>query len=262
MSWFPRSLPSAVLALALVGTGRGDERWAHHAVAGPVDQLEVAGNACGPAALLASFRCGSEPWRIAPERIPGDSDRLKLLYIIRAHGLRPSASLRDRKRWSSDGINLEDLADVAAELAAIGGRPAPRVEHLLREDRESPGRHLDRLHDRIRDSLKAGFPPVVSLRRHVLRKGTWTPLEGHYVSIVMVPEKLPRRARSFDFIYFDPWGGRKCRGTFRIADRPILAAKGKQSPFLEALVPEARIGRSKLRAGETSVVVPSAMIRR
>lgn len=262
MSWFPRSLRSAALGLFLVEAAAGDERWAPHAVAGPVNQLEVAGNACGPAALLASFRCGSEKWRAAPERIPGSTDRLKLLYIIRAHGLRPSASLRDRKRWSTAGINIEDLADVAEELAAIGGQRAPRIESLIRKNRERPDRHLDRLHDRLRDSLKAGFPPVLNLRRHVLRNGEWITLDGHFVSVVMVPEKLPRKATSFKFTYFDPWGGRKCRGTFRIPERPILAVEGQESSFLEAVVPEARIGRSKLRAGESSVVVPSAMILR
>lgn len=241
---------------------RADERWAPHAAAGPVDQLEVAGNACGPAALLASFRCGSEKWHATPERIPGASDKSKLLYIIRAHGLQPSASLRNRKRWSGDGINVEDLSEIAGELAAIGGLPAPRTRSFLRKGRESPAGQLDRLHDRLRDSLKAGFPPVLSLRRYVLRGGDWIAIEGHFVTIVMVPEKLPRKSESFKFTYFDPWGGRKCRGTFQLPSVPVLADEDQRSPFLEARVPEARIGRAQVKNGEKTVVVPTVMIGR
>lgn len=258
----PKSLLSGLVATALILAARGDERWAPHAVAGPVNQLKVAGNACGPAALLASFRCGSENWRSSSEAIPGDSDRLKLLYIIRAHGLQPSNSLRNRKRWSSGGINAEDLTEIAAEIAGIGGQPAPRMEGLLRKQRESPERHLDRLHDRLRDSLKRGFPPVLNLRRHALRGGRWTPLDGHFVSVVMVPEKLPRRSTSFKFTYFDPWGAKKCHGTFRIPTAAGLSGDGKQSTFLEAVVPDARIGREKLRRGEATVVLPEVMIGR
>lgn len=263
MSLFHRIAPSVLLLPLLAGlTARADERWAPHAVAGAVDQLEVAGNACGPAALLASFRCGSEKWRAASERIPGKSDRSKLLYIIRAHGLQPSSSLKNRKRWCRDGINVEDLTDIATEIARIGGTPALRGESLLRKGRESPERHLDRLHDRLRDSLKDGFPPILNLRRHVLRDGKWIALEGHFVSIVMVPEKLPRRARSFDFIYFDPWGARKCGGTFRAPSQPLMAPDGGEAVFLEADVPQARIGRAMVRAGESTVVVPTVMIGR
>lgn len=266
MSFFHRILPSArpaffALLLSLPAAGAA-ERWAPAAAAGPVNQLEVAGNACGPAALLAAFRCGSERWQATAQRIPGTSDRSKLLYIIRAHGLQPSASLRQRKRWNAAGINAEDLTTIAAELAAIGGQPAPHQQSLLRKNRESPERQLRRLHDHLRHSLKAGFPPVVNLRRHVLRDGPWTVLDGHFVTIVMVPEKLPRRSTRFDFTYFDPWGGKKSRGTFAIPDPPVMAAPDGRSPFLAAEVPDARIGSEKLRPGEISAVVPTIMIGR
>ena len=262
MSLRPRKLLSGLITVLLIGAAWGDERWAPHAVAGPVNQLKVAGNACGPAALLASFRCGSENWRLGSEAIPGDSDRSKLLYIIRAHGHLPSTSLRGRKRWSSGGINAEDLTEIAGELAAAGGQTALEMDSLLRKKRESPERHLDRLHDSLRDSLKRGFPPVLNLRRYARRDGNWTPLDGHFVSIVMVPEKLPRRSKDFKFIYFDPWGAKKCHGTFRIPTEPSLSGDASQSPFLEAVVPEARIGREKLRRGEATVVVPGVMIGR
>ncbi|BCX46132.1 hypothetical protein HAHE_00400 [Haloferula helveola] len=248
--------------LLLAGSAMADERWAPHAVAGPVDQLSVAGNACGPAALLASLRCGSEKWRGVPERIPGSSDKSKLLYIIRAHGIRPSASLKGRNRWTGAGINAEDLADIAEELAAIGGLPNPKTESILLQKREKPDKLLRRSHDRLRDSLKDGFPPVLSLRRYVWRNGAWQALQGHFVTVVMVPEKLERGASSHEFVYFDPWGGKKVRGSFRIPPLPVLSTDGKTSSCLEAVVPDANIGRSKVRSGERTVVVPTVITGR
>lgn len=260
MSFLRRILPSLLLFLA--HPLAADERWAPNAAAGPVNQLEVSGNACGPAALLASLRNGSEDWQAVATKLPGESNRSKLLYIIRAHGLQPSESLSKRKRWSKDGINVEDLAAITGELAAIGGVFKPTTESLIRKGRESPERQLDRLHDRLRDSLKRGFPPVLSLRRYVLRGGEWRTLEGHFVTVVMVPEKLPRGASEFPFTYFDPWGGRKCRGVFGLPQSGVLADPDGSSPFLEARVPEARISRDKVRSGEKTTVVPTVMIRR
>lgn len=252
-----------LLALALLcATAAADERWAPNAAAGPVKQRLVSGNACGPAALLAAMESGDEAWQGAAARLPGESDRSKLLYIIRAHGTRPSASLRGRNRWSGDGVNAEDLTAIAGELAAIGGQRAPRHEALFLGRFDNPRKLLRRCHDRLRDSLRKGFPPVLSLRRHVFRDGAWQTVRGHFVTVVRVPEKLDRKANSFTFTYFDPWSGTKDEGTIRIPPRSVLAADGAESPCLEALVPEAEIGRSQVRAGERNAVVPASAIGR
>jgi len=256
----PRLLSATLLLIAV--TARAEDRWAPHAEAGPVDQKLLSGNACGPAALLTAVRCGDDKWQALATRLPGRSAKSKMRYIIRAHGLRPSASLKGRNRWSADGINAEDLTDIAGELAAIGGLPPPRNEALFRGRRESAAKLLRRTHDRLRDSLARGLPPVVGLTRHVRRDGRWQPLRNHFVTVVRVPEKLDRNATEFTFTYFDPWGGRKREGTLRLPARPILAAPGRESPCLEALVPGATIGREQVRAGETSVVVPATVIGR
>ena len=260
MSLIQRMIAKLIPALCVVGFLMADDRWAPHAVAGPVNQLEIAGNACGPAALLASFRCGDERWRKVSSTIPGTSDKSKLLYIIRAHGLKPSASLSDRKRWTKSGINSEDLSAVAGELAAIGGRPAPRTESLLRTSRESPEKLLRRTHKRLRNSLKEGFPPVLSLRRYVLREGNWQTVQGHFVTVVRVPDKLDRKANSFTFTYFDPWGGMKQSGTLRISTIGILADASGTSACLIADAPKARVGKSKVRSNESSEIIPALVI--
>lgn len=253
---------SLFLTVSLVSSARCDDRWAPYAVAGPVNQLEIAGNACGPAALLASYRCGSEDWRRVSESIPGKSDKSKLLYIIRAHGLRPSKSLQNRKRWTKDGINIEDLTEVAGELSALGQTPAPKMESVLRQGRESPEKLLYRLHSRVRNSLKKGCPPVLSLRRYARRGGQWQAIQGHFVTIVRVPDKLPRKSTSFDFTYFDPWGGKKENGRFAIPTQAILTDDKGTPSCLIASMPKANIGKAKVRNGEATDIVPTVYLGR
>jgi hypothetical protein len=245
-------------ALIAVAPLAADERRAPHFDAGPVDQLAIAGNACGPAALLAAIRCGDERWTAIAERLPGESDRAKMNYIIRAHGLVPSASLKDRRRWTREGVNADDLAAIASELAAIGGLPAPRTDTLFRGKRESPESLARRFHKRLTKSLARGFPPIVSVRRYVERDGRWTALQGHFITVVSVPRRLGWRESSFEFTYFDPWGGKTARGHLRVPGHPILGA-GDRPGSLEAVMIDADIGRSKVRRGERSVIVPTVV---
>ena len=56
----------------------------------PADQLAVAGNACGPAALLNAFRFGAPYWHRAADALGGDDDRERMLAMIRGPGMRPS----------------------------------------------------------------------------------------------------------------------------------------------------------------------------
>jgi hypothetical protein len=244
----------------LIATASADERWAPQAVAGPVNQLIVAGNACGPAALLTSLRCGNEIWRGVAEFIPGKSDRSKLLYIIKAHGLQASSSLKGRKRWTRHGINAEDLVAIAGELAALKGHTGPRSDQLFRKAREKPVKLVSRTHDRLRDSLIRGFPPILSVKRYVFRSGQWQTLVGHFITVVRVPEKIDRKTSSFSFTYFDPWKGKKHEGTLRIPTEPIISSDGKASSCLEAVVPSADIGRSEVKQSERSFVVPVVVI--
>ncbi|MFC7336266.1 hypothetical protein ACFQY0_03685 [Haloferula chungangensis] len=255
-------LRKVFLFLILISVLSADDRWAPNAVAGPVNQLVVSGNACGPAALLTSIRCGDESWQQVSKIIPGSSDRSKLLYIIKAHGMQASQSLKGRKRWTRHGINAEDLEQVAAELAALKGLPSPRSESLFCKKRETPVKLIDRTHDRMRDSLKRGFPPVLSLKRYVFRQGQWQSLQGHFVTVVRVPEKIDRKATSFSFTYFDPWQGKKHEGSFRVPTQPILSADGQSSSCLEVFVPSADIGRKFVKSGEKSFVVPVGVMGR
>lgn len=235
-------------------------------VATPADQLPVAGNACGPTALLNAFRFGNADWQRACSAVPGENDRQRIQYIIRGPGMRPSAHLAGRPRWSRSGVNIADLQDIANDLTRGQYLPQVTQQVLFRQPGETPEKLLRRVHRLFGTSLTKGLPPVISLRRHVLRNRDgipqWTVLDAHFVTLISLPRKLDRHARSFPVTYIDPWGGKVRQGTIAIPLRPLLAATVEDSPCLQADFPTAAVGSKLVRRGETSVLAAAAALGR
>ena len=239
----------------------------------PVNQLAISGNACGPAALLTAFRFGDPRWQLAA-RLPGESDREQLSYLIRRHALVKSARIPDRVRWNrARGVNVADLTDIANDMAAPALLPRISTNLLFLEPREDAATLLRRAHARIVNSLRKGLPPVASLRRYTRRPGPdghsqWLTLEGHFIVITGISSQLPPAARSFTIDYIDPWGGQYLTGSFAIHDESFPAATAADrngptpSPCLEANCPDSRVGLSKVRPGETTRLAFEALIGR
>lgn len=235
----------------------------------PVNQLSIAGNACGPAALLTAYRFGNENWQRAGGSIAGENDKQRLSYVIRNVAMRPSRHLGGRPRWSKSGVNVADLCDISNELTAGQYLPQVRYEILFLKPRESQEKLLRRVHDRFAESLAKGLPPVISIRRFAKRKAGWTIIDGHFVTVISMPKKLEKGSRSFPVSYIDPWGGKRCEGQISISDRGFLAAPAEGqavdptlSPCLEAVFPQALVGRNKVQKGEETVLTLSAAIGR
>ncbi len=233
----------------------------------PVNQLTVAGNACGPAALLNSFRFGNAGWRQVSGEIAGKNDRERVLTVIREIGMRPSNSVPGRPRWSRRGVNVADLRDMANEITAAYWLPQVREDMCYLKPRETPEKLLVRVHSRLQTSLAKGLPPVLSLRRHALRvqsgrAAQWATIDAHFITIIAVPRRLEKNARSFPVRYIDPWGGRFCEGEIRIPTESVLPdAKGRPS-CLEAFFPQTSVGAKLVRRGEPTVIAPAAVIGR
>lgn len=255
-----------LLAISLLPLAASAEmREAPNAGAAPVNQLVIAGNACGPAALLSAFRCGNADWNLAAEALPGETDRQKLRHMILKVAMRPSKHLGGRPRWSKSGVNVADLCDMANEMSQ--GRFPPKVgyEVLFLRAKESPEKLLGRVHNRFEESLAKGFPPVVSIRRFAKRKGTWDVVEGHFVTVIATPRKLGRHDRSFPVTYLDPWGGKRFEGTIAISETAMRAGAAGDPMVpacLEAVFPHALVGKSKVARGEPTFISVSAMIGR
>ena len=259
----PRPRRIEAILIALIGTCAASEmREAANPAAAPVNQLTVSGNACGPAALLASCRFGNESWQAAANSLAGSNDKERLTQWIKRFGLRPSATLRGRMRWSSSGINVEDLVTAANEMNRPLYLPTLAIDDLFRRKGEKPEQLLKRTRACMDESLGKGFPPVLSLRRFALRKGVWTPVQGHFVTVIGVQRKISKGATEIRISYVDPLGGKRCEGTLKAADRAVLAENPEDSPCLIAEVPASKFGRKDVKRGEVTVVVPSAVIGR
>lgn len=233
----------------------------------PANQLVVAGNACGPTALLNAFRFGSPDWQRASNAIAGDTDKQRIYTIIRESGMRPSNSIKGRPRWSRKGVNLADLHDIANELTRGHFLPLMSEEVLFLKPGETQEKLLRRVHGRFETSLAKGLPPVLSLRRYVLRRQDgnppgWVIIDAHFVTLTAVPPKLEKNARSFPVSYIDPWGGKICQGAIAIPERGVLANAAADSPCLEAVFPQALVGKTLVRPGETAALTAAAALGR
>jgi hypothetical protein len=242
-------------------------REAANPAAAPVNQLTVAGNACGPAALLNSFRFGNADWQRASNSITGKNDRERVLTVIREIGMRPSASFPGRARWSRRGVNVEDLRDMANEMTADHWLPRVGDDLCYLKPRETPAKLLRRVHSRMRTSLVKGLPPVMSIRRHVLREQSghgfqWISIDAHFITLISVPDRLEKNALSFPVRYIDPWGGRFCEGEIRIPSQPVLPDASGRPSCLEAVFVHSSVGAKLVRRGESTVIAPAAIIGR
>lgn len=253
---------------ACAGWVAAEDRISAPSMAAPaVNQLTVAGNACGPAALLNAFRSGNKDWMRAFDAVEGSTDRERILSVIRKPGMRPSSHSKGVARWSKRGVSVADLRDIANELTTGLYLPMLSEDVFFRQTRETPERLLARIHQRLGKSLEKGLPPVLSLRRYVLRPakdGTpgWVVLDAHFVTITSLPRKLPRGAVSFPVSYIDPWGGRRLDGVLAIPEVPVFPDETGHSSCIEARFPKSAVGASQVRKHEKSALIASAGIGR
>lgn len=233
----------------------------------PVNQLVVSGNACGPAALLNAFRFGDDGWHKAGDAVKGANDKERILTVIREIGMRPSKHLPGRARWSRRGVGVADLRDMANEMTTGMFLPTLGEEVFFLKPRETPEKLLERVHGRFAKSVRKGFPPIVSLRRHALRTQKsgppqWIVIDAHFVTLTKIPADLTKGARGFGVGYIDPWGGKFAEGTIRIPDPPQMADGSGQASCLEAVFPKTAVGSRLLRNNEKSFIAVSAAIGR
>ncbi len=261
-----RSLVLSSLFLLVNFAAQGQLREAPNKNAKPASQLVVSGNACGPTALLNTFRFANEDWQRALQGISGENDKQRIYTIIREIGMRPSTSFKGRPRWSRKGVNIADLRDMGNEMTLGKYLPKLHEEVFFKTPRESPEKLLKRVHDRLETSLRKGLPPIVSLRRYALRSKSsgaeWVVLEAHFVTLISVPQKLERDARSFAVSYIDPWGGKIHQGSIAISEQSVLAQSGQEAPCLEAIFPQALVGKKLVKPGEKQALTVAAALGR
>lgn len=196
-------------ALALSQCAPTSPAYAPQMEAAVADQLSLAGNVCGPTAVLNALRHGSASHQAAARAIPGDTDAKQLRDIVLHQGAKGSRHIPQRRRWSRRGINAADLADVTNELLA--GHQAPLVRLWIPQSSD----HAGRFYRRIARSLRAGFPPVIGLRRYA----GYQVIDSHFITVLGIAPNPEGDETSFMLDYLDPMGGRRLRGVVRCEKR-------------------------------------------
>lgn len=250
---------SSVCAIVATAHAAPDFWVAPNSGAQPFNQLSVSGNACGPAAFLNAVRFGDRNWQRGQEMIVGNTDKTKLSYTIRVYGLRPSGQLAGRTRWSRAGINVPDLVALGNDILTSRLLPSLKGEVLLPDGDESTRHLLARAHGRFAKSFRNGLPPIVSVRRQVLRKSiggklSWLTVESHFITLLRIPGTLDDSANSFVFDYLDPWGGKRFSGTLSLPPADAAACG------LSLDLPSTPVGKKLVEKGERSLVTLSAVI--
>lgn len=263
MTRFPRPFLLPLLSLLIAGCAPVPDYYESENLSQqPFNQLVLAGNACGPAALLNSYRFGNSRWKKLSENPPALSDRERIRAIARGPAMRESSSLPGRARWSRSGINLADLRDVANEIGAAESLPHLSEEMLFLRPGETQEAHLQRVHRLLARSLAEGIPPILSIRRFVKRDGKWSTVHSHFVTVVSVPGRLPAGKNSFSVKYIDPWGGKLSEGEIAIRERAFLGESASKNPNLEAVFPNAIVGKSQVSSGQETMLAVSSVLGR
>jgi hypothetical protein len=206
------------------------------------NQLSLATNACGPAALINSLRSGDEACQSAAARIAGSNDQKKLRHIILKHGAKPSRSIPGRIRWSRRGINASDLTDVVNEL-----HPAANVTFHHPGSSNTP--LLKHSHQLLANSLDQGFPPIVSIRRYA----NGMPLDSHFLTIIAVDAMPQKHPQQFGFTCVDPAGAKKLSGTVSI--------DVQQPRLLKTSIPSSSFMKSP-HAGANIILMDAMILRK
>ncbi len=257
MTPFPRRSLLPALSLSFAACAPVPDFYqAQNLSAKPFDQLDLAGNACGPAALLNSYRFGNPAWRKLSEIPAGLTDRERIRTIARGPAMRESSSLPGRARWSRRGINISDLRDVANEMGRPAQLPSLSNSTLVITPIESKEAHLRRVHGMLARSLAEGIPPIVSIRLYAKRNGAWTAIHGHFVTVTTVPGRLEGGSTGFPIGFVDPIGGKFREGRIEIG------SEAGMDFFTAAKFPDVSMGGSSLRSGEKIYVALAAALGR
>lgn len=215
-----------------------------------VDQKNGIGNACGPASILNSFGAGSKHWQATFQQVPGSSDRARIASVIKSWGLAPSSNIRGRQRWErKGGCNFVDLTAMAEGMRELNWNlPKLKSELYFAAPGPKSQGNLSQAHGRLRKSFKKGFPPILSVRRFVLRDNQWQSIHGHYVVLTAMPDKLHRGANSFEVEFVDPMGAKTYRGKITSANT------ANSLPSLVLDCPASAIGKPLVKGGEQNAL--------
>ena len=198
---------------------------AEETVSVPVEAAEIIDQfiyqeskvACGPCSMFHAAKFGDDELKAHfKDRVLGRDDSMKVKFLVdRYFRNRGSVVNKGRSRFGVHGVMTADLKNACNEFLKEGELDEIDSASLDREFGESDLDHLKRVHEMMSDSLKRGFPPILSIRSFVVKhreekkmKPAWELGHSHYVVVSSVPSQLKRDAQGFLATVIDSNGGK------------------------------------------------------
>lgn len=235
-----------------------------------LNQVSIHKYGCGPASIINAYRFGSPKWNTALSKIVGETDKEKFNFLVRYYGRKFSRNARASMRWDDrSGINGLDLTDLANDFQTRRKLTLPKLKHTTHfvKSTDAHKQLLFDTHKHLTKSLRAGYPPVMSIKRFAQRGSLWRQVHGHFVVLYEIPGSLPLNATSFEIKYIDPWGGKILTGTIKIPEKAFYAVNNaakkptfRKSPTLVVDFPQSSLGRRLVKKNERSATVLAASI--
>lgn len=225
-----------------------------------VSQAPLGENACGPCATVNALLRAQAPYRKPLDSLTGDKPVEKAQELIRRFSQRPSTAYPGEKAYQPErGITWVDLT--ASLNAWFGEQHLPQMEgaYIDRKPDEDLGAHMRRIHSLLAASIRKGVPVIVSVRSFAPEpkedgNHVWKGLDGHYITVTAVQERLADDEKGFRFTYADSFTGKLETGYAHVDEaRNFTAAKGDarrwewlaDRPFLLVTAPSLRLGTQK-----------------
>jgi len=234
--------PSALLALAWSGVRTATVAELAKPGAsgsGPIVMQETVGvNSCGPCALFHCLAWGDKKLQSVLSKLDAMEPPAQVEALIENYLSTPSeAYAGKRARYeATSGITWIDLAYGVDDLCAEHKLPPVESGYLDLHDGETLSKHVRRVHASFRDSLSAGFPPLLSIRSFLVDqqdgKFTWRGVAGHGVAVVEVQPELGDEELGFRIGFVDSDTGKQLHGYAHASPgRNFTAMKGDFEQF-------------------------------
>ena len=216
---------------------------------------------CGPCALVNQLQLGTEKEQDALRKLKGSSSAQKAKEIIKRYGKRQSPNYRDgRPVFREDGMSSPDLLRMVNWLRGDKSLSELAGDYLNRAENEELEDHLARVHRQLKESLDSGTKPIISFRSFTpkyydeLEEWLWSPLMGHFVTVISVPDQIEEEEKGFRFRFADSATGKIETGYAHLSEaRNFVAQRGdkvnwewkKDRPFLLVTAPSLRLKTQK-----------------
>lgn len=200
---------------------------------------EDSRKACGPTAMINVMRHGTPEMQRAYNSLAGVDERARLRLVIDRYFKNKHSRVFPRaKRLGHHGVLAIDLKSAFSDLLKdYQLDPVSKLE-LNRLAGESDRDFLERVHEKLKLSLRRGVPPIIQLRTYMVNRegevnsrGMWKATNSHFVVVTRVPSELREQDEGFTFDAIDSNGGRLVSAyVYGEKQLSFRAEKGPSSP--------------------------------